>query len=111
MTIGIIYLVVPRELIGSKTYKIGCSKEPSLKRCNNGYKKGTRYLCIMECEHPNILEKTIINTFNKKFKLIRGREYFGGDERQIIWEFMKIVNEHMNKLMFKLMFKLEGVSP
>ncbi len=96
MTIGIIYLVQPSELIGTKRFKIGYSKEPTLDRCKNGYKNGTRYLCIMECKFPNILEKKIKDKFKKKFKLFSGCEFFEGNEKQIIDEFIIIVNEHMN---------------
>jgi len=41
MSIGIIYLIQPVEFIGTKIYKIGCSKNPDLQRCKNGYKKGS----------------------------------------------------------------------
>ena len=67
MTKGIIYLIQPSELVGTNRYKIGCSKDASLNRCINGYKKGTRYITIMECINPLLLEKNIKNEFNKLF--------------------------------------------
>jgi len=81
---GIIYLIQPEELIGTNRYKIGCSKTPTLDRVNNGYKKGSRYLYIGECENPHKIEKNIKKEFNKKFKLIAGYEYFEGDENEIM---------------------------
>jgi len=86
METGIIYLIQPAELLGTNRYKIGCSKKNNLKRCSNGYKKGSRYMCIMECNKPLILEKKIINKFNEKFKKICGNEFFEGEEKEIIKE-------------------------
>jgi hypothetical protein len=59
MTKGIIYFIQPVEYIETNTYKIGCSKNPNLDRCKNGYKKGSRFLCIMECNYPIELERKI----------------------------------------------------
>ena len=56
---GIIYLIQPSELVGTNRYKIGMSNNPDLERCKNGYKKGSRYLSIMECNDPLILEGNI----------------------------------------------------
>lgn len=57
---GIIYLIQPAELVDTERYKIGISNNNDLKRCNS-YKKGSRYLCIFECENPLKLEKIIIH--------------------------------------------------
>ena len=46
---GIIYFIQPAELVGTNRYKIGCSKNANLDRCKKGYKKETRFICIMEC--------------------------------------------------------------
>jgi len=70
MNKGIIYLIQPIELINTNIYKIGCSNKNNLDRCNNGYKKNSRYICIMECNNPFLLEKKLINIFINKFKLI-----------------------------------------
>jgi hypothetical protein len=59
MNRGIIYLIQPTELIGTYRYKIGCSENTELDRVKKGYKKGTRYIFIMECHDPFILEKQI----------------------------------------------------
>jgi hypothetical protein len=92
MSKGILYLIQPCELVGTNRYKIGCSKSPNLDRCKNGYNKGSRFICIMECDNPLVLEKNIKEKFNKLFKLISGTEYFGGDEKDMLKEFIEIIN-------------------
>ena len=94
MNKGIIYLIQPTELIGTHRYKIGSSKNTELDRIKKGYKKGTRYIVIMECNNPFVLEKQIKKLFNEKFKLIAGYEYFEGNEKNIKEEFQKLANEH-----------------
>lgn len=97
MNKGIIYFVQPCELVGTNRYNIGCSNNTDLNRCRNGYRKGTRFLCIMECCEPFSLEKDIKKHFGEKFKLIAGCEYFEGDENMMRDNFIKIVNEFINK--------------
>ena len=97
MSRGIIYFIQPSELVGTNRYKIGCSRSPDLDRCKNGYKKGSRYIFIMECIDPLVLEKNIINEFNKLFKLIAGNEYFEGDEIVMKKTFLKIFEDYENK--------------
>jgi hypothetical protein len=97
MSKGIIYLIQPSELIGTNRYKIGCSNSPTLTRCINGYKTGSRYISINECINPFVLEKKIINEFNKLFKLIAGHEIFEGDENLMCAIFMKIITEYKTK--------------
>lgn len=93
---GIIYFIQPAELVGTDRYKIGCSKSPDLKRCNEGYRKGSRYICIMECNNPFVLEKKIKDEFNKLFKLVAGTEYFIGDETMMKQTFLKIIEKYDN---------------
>lgn len=90
---GIIYLIQPCELVGTNRFKVGMSGKTSLDRCIKGYKKGSRYLAIMECDNPAILESQIKNSFNKKFNLIGGSEYFEGDEKEIVGTFLKLFYE------------------
>ena len=94
---GIIYFIQPSELVGTNRFKIGCSKNPSLDRCNKGYRKGSRYICIMECTSPELLEHNIKNEFNKQFKLIAGTEYFEGDESIMLQNFIEIINKFKSK--------------
>ena len=104
-TSGIVYLVQPCELVGTNRYKIGISKNNSLNRCKNGYKNGTRYLSIMECEDVLILEKNIIKKFNQKFKLIGGNEYFEGNELEILVDFFELVIKHKKWNYIKKFYK------
>ena len=94
MSTGIIYFIQPAELVGTNRYKIGCSKNPDLERCKTGYRKNSRYLCIMECIDPFKKEKEIKDIFNEKFKLIAGTEFFEGDEKVMLREFMNIVSDN-----------------
>jgi len=96
MNKGLIYLIQPSELVGTKRYKIGMSKSPNLDRCKNGYKKGSRYICIMECIEPLVLEENIKRQFNEKFKLIAGNEYYEGNEKDILNAFNNCVMDYNN---------------
>jgi len=93
---GIIYLIQPAELVGTQRFKIGCSSKNRLDRVKS-YRKGTRYLHISECENPLKLEKIIKESFNKKFILIAGREYFEGDEQEMYKLFSEILCEYKNE--------------
>jgi hypothetical protein len=96
-THGIIYLVQPCELLNTNRYKIGRSSKNNLDRCKNGYKKGTRYICIFECPDSISVENEIKKIFNIKFKLIAGKEYFEGDENELRDEFIDIFNSFYRK--------------
>lgn len=96
MSKGLIYLIQPEELIGTKRIKLGCTKKADLDRCKNGYKKGSRYLCIMECENVLLLENKLKKIFSEKFKLIAGHEYFEGDIDSMHKEFIDVVTKHLN---------------
>jgi hypothetical protein len=90
---GTIYLIQPAELVGTERYKIGCSAKNDLERCKKGYKKGTRFIDIRECDDPFAVEREVKTRFNTKFKLIAGKEYFQGNEADIKKEFNDIVSK------------------
>jgi hypothetical protein len=90
---GTIYLIQPAELVGTKRYKIGCSAKNDLERCKKGYKKGTRYMDIRECDDPFELEREVKSRFNSIFNLIAGKEYFEGNETDIKKEFNDVVSK------------------
>jgi len=94
---GTIYLVQPAELVGTEHYKIGCSAKNDLERFKKGYKKGTRFIIIMEVDFPFTVECEIKKTFSKKFELIAGKEYFKGNEFDIKKEFYEVVSKNNNK--------------
>lgn len=93
---GIIYLIQPAELLGTQRYKIGASQYTDLRRVKNGYKNGTKYILIMEHQNSFVIEEQIKKVFNKKFKLIAGKEYFEGNENKMIEEFLRVVNKFKN---------------
>jgi len=117
---GIIYLIQPGLLVGSKIYKLGCSYSPTLSRCINGYIKGTsskkskdfldnlaegkvltfppgsRYISIHECYDPLIVEKILIKKFKTMFKLAGGKENFEGDENIMSMIILETIIEYKN---------------
>lgn len=102
MNKGLIYLIQPVELIGTERYKIGMTSNPNLDRCKNGYKKGSRYICIMECNEPLVLERNIKNIFNEKFTLIAGKEYYEGNEKYVLNTFNNLVIEYNNSFLINI---------
>jgi hypothetical protein len=94
----IIYFIQPAELIGTDRYKIGCSGDPNLDRCNNVYTKGSRYICIMECNNPFELKRKIKNNFLVNFKLLCGYDFFSGNENHILNEFIEITRLHQHSI-------------
>jgi hypothetical protein len=90
---GTIYLIQPAELIGTDHYKIGCSAKNDFARCKKGYKKGTRYMDIRECDDPFAVEREVKIRFNFKFNLVAGKEYFKGNEADIKKEFNDVISK------------------
>jgi hypothetical protein len=93
---GILYLIQPVELIGTNRYKIGCSSKSNIDRVKYGYKKGTRYLHILECDNAFDIEKILKDVFNEKFTLIAGSEYFKGDENEMLELFYNVYKNNKN---------------
>jgi hypothetical protein len=50
----------------------------------------------MGCKYPYVLENKIKEEFNKKYKLIAGKEFFEGVEYKIYNDFINIVQEYNN---------------
>jgi len=59
MVMGIVYLIQPTQLIGTDNYKIGYSSKSNIDRVKHGYKKGTRYLLVLECNNAFKIEKVL----------------------------------------------------
>lgn len=91
----IVYLVQPCILLNTSRYKIGRSSQNNLNRIR-AYGNNSRYLSILECDDDSILEKILIDKFNKHFKLIGGCEYFEGNENEMLNLFITTVMEHKN---------------
>jgi hypothetical protein len=94
---GTIYFIQPAELVGTDRYKVGCSRKNDLVRVKNGYKKGSEFILIMECDDPFSVENEIKKAFKKKFELCAGNEYFKGNKKDMSDEFLKIVSKFNNK--------------
>ena len=92
---GTVYFIQPTELINTKKYKIGMSRENDLCRLKK-YHKGTRFICVMSCKYPKTLEETLKKIFQTKYKLIAGSEYFEGNEEEMLDDFLKIIKESKN---------------
>ena len=60
---GLLYFIQPLEFLNTNVYKIGMSRDSELVRCRTGYKRGTRYIAIMECLDAVNVEKILIKTF------------------------------------------------
>ena len=93
----IVYLIQPCELLGTDRYKIGRSSKDDLSRVLS-YKKGTKYILIIECDNDKLLEKLLIKKFNEDFKKIAGNEFFEGDKEDMVNCFMKIVSDYKNEI-------------
>ena len=84
-----IYLVWTREFRNqnSKVYKVGRTSQGIQARLA-GYPKGSQLLLWQTCPNTKDLEKTILSKLDKKFqkKTEYGREYFAGEEAEMISE-------------------------
>jgi hypothetical protein len=93
---GTLYFIQPAELVGTNRYKIGCSATNDLVRCKS-YRVGTRYIMILECKSPFSIESEVKARFNTLFKRVAGKEYFEGDEREMIYIFYSTYQMCMNR--------------
>ena len=89
-----IYLIKLREHVNSNDniYKIGKTKQPSLKRYNS-YPKGSILLYHIICNDCNSCEKEIIKLFKNKYKaeINIGSEYFSGNYIDMIKDINSII--------------------
>jgi len=72
-------------------YKFRFSLSADIESFKNGYKKGTKYVCIIKCKYAEKLEDMIKINFAKKFQLAAGREFYRGNEQEIQQEFLRTV--------------------
>lgn len=100
---GLLYFIQPTEYVGTTTYKIGCSRTPTIQRFKS-YGKKTEYIIIMECNNNNlfVIEGELRKVFEDKFELHRGREYFIGDKEKMKEVFNEIVNNEEVKELMKM---------
>ena len=105
MNYNYVYLLQEREFINSNKpiYKIGKTKQPNLNRFNS-YPKGSKLLCQCCCNNCDIIERKIMNLFDKKYLKMRniGAEYYEGDSNFMILDIMKILeNEKIDEPKFE----------
>jgi len=78
-------------------YKIGGSNQTGIKRIMS-YGKETRIIMVFECpEDYKTLEELIKVYFRSKFKLVRGSEYFEGNELEIKLEFLSVIMIYLSQ--------------
>ena len=93
---GTLYFIQPAELVGTNRYKIGCSATNDLVRCKS-YRVGTRYIMILECKNPFAIESMVKSRFQTIFKRVAGKEYFEGDEREMVYLFYQTYQMYVNR--------------
>lgn len=94
MSYGLVYLIQPKELIGTNRYKLGCSNNETNSRVTQGYHSGSIIFRILRCVNPLELEKKLIALFNTCFCVVAGKEYFEGSIEIMELEFDRLFREH-----------------
>lgn len=89
---GYVYMVIPEVLKGTNRVKIGMSVCNNEKRIKS-YGKGVEIVVKHNCSNPRELEKCLKKTFNHRFNLIQGKEYFEGDISEIEKIFYQVINQ------------------
>ena len=93
---GTLYFIQPAELVGTNRYKIGCSAGCDMIRCKS-YKKGTRYMMVLECHQPFVVEKEVKVQLDARFRRIAGKEYYEGDEAEMRDLFYRIYLQYLGR--------------
>lgn len=90
---GLVYLVHPVEC-KENMYKIGYSDKEDLSRLNS-YKKGSDYVLFYgHIMNPRRVEAELIRAFEQHFVCSAGREFFDGDQREMVRVFHDVVMAH-----------------
>jgi hypothetical protein len=79
---GIVYLLQPPEFIDTNILKIGHSTKNDITRCKSYGSKCVIYN-VRTFSNSSYVEKVLLGSFNKKFKLYKGKEYFEGDVKEM----------------------------
>ena len=85
-----VYLLQPELVLGSNIYKFGIDKG-SGKRIKS-YGKRTIVIRNFKTEYYQEIEAVLKIQFKKKFKLVKGKEYFLGNLKEMIEIFDKVCN-------------------
>ena len=91
----VFYIIRDRESIRmkEKVFKIGITKRNFLERFK-GYPSGSVPVCVFNVKESKIVEDRVKCFFKKKYKLVRGHEYFEGRRDQMILDATRIIREH-----------------
>ena len=101
-----VYFIQPCVLIGTNRYKIGRTNKKNFNRMKS-YGKGTKIISFNHVNNPISTELLLINKFNKKYKLIKGK-YF--EIFNMLDDYLKIIyknnleNKNINDTMIKFLF-------
>jgi len=87
-----LYLIQSGDDLYTNIYKIGKTIKLPEQRFK-GYDKGLYPLRISLVDDCHIRENELIEIFNNKFKLAKGREYFEGNVKDMIDEFSKFCDQ------------------
>ena len=80
-----IYLIEEPYLVNAVGMKkIGKTKQKDMGRVKRGYEIGSRIIRFMQCIDCDNMETNILLEFNAEFTLVKGKEYFVGDEDKMI---------------------------
>ena len=90
---GIVYLVQDNKHLGTNRYKIGVSKDDVCFSRLRSYGANRRQLCISRHKKYKQVEDVLIEEFNRAFELFYGREWFKGDENEMV-ELFEMVCQH-----------------
>ena len=85
-----VYLIQPGVLIGTNRYKIGRTSKKNFNRLKS-YGRETNIISFNYVNNSILTELNLINKFNKKYKLIKGKEYFEGDIKNMLKDYLIIV--------------------
>lgn len=93
---GYVYLVQPEEFEDTNVYKIGCSSKTDFS-WRRKYGGVYSVLSSQKCEFPFKLKEQIRQSFNQKFKIYKGKEYYQGNEESIMYQFHKQIREYVHE--------------
>ena len=93
---GFLYFVQPVILFGTNRYKIGITTKYDKSRFIE-YGSKTKIIYYIECNNIDLIERALIINFRKKFKNIKGNEYFEGNVEEMKNIFLKTYNFYKDK--------------
>lgn len=86
MNFGVVYLMrATRPAFDNREcYKLSGSEELTLEKCEANFENGTKYICVIKCRYPFVIEVEAKKRFLKRFASPYGRKYFEGNVKEMI---------------------------